>query len=103
MRNIFIIILHISIFITTHCTDQKDYCNESVRRSRKGGNVDGDAKSLCLGYLVLENSAKRNEERGQPSSFSRFLADQNLVGCLYKTVEERKCDKKSEYIPHFGY
>lgn len=101
MRNIFIIILHISIFITTHCTDQRDYCNESVRR--QGGSLEGDAKSLCLGYLVLENSAKRNEERGQPSSFSRFLADQNLVGCLYKTVEERKCDKKSEYFPHFGY
>lgn len=84
-----------------NCTDQKDFCRESVRR--KGGSLEGDAESLCLGYVVLENSVRINEERGRPSSIYRFLSDQNLVGCLYKTIEERKCEKKSEYIPHFGY
>lgn len=85
-----------------NCTDQKDFCMESLRR-KGGGVLEGDAESLCLGYAVLDNSARISEEHGRPSSATRFLADQNLVGCLYKTIEERKCDQKSEYIPHFGY
>ncbi|PJZ46580.1 hypothetical protein [Leptospira brenneri] len=89
------------LLIFLNCTDQKDFCMESVRR--KGGSLEGEAKSLCLGYLVLDNSVRINEERGRPSSATRFIADQNLVGCLYKTIEERKCEKKSEYVPHFGY
>ncbi|MCW7480768.1 hypothetical protein [Leptospira kanakyensis] len=88
------------LFSIVNCTDQKFYCMESVRR---GGGLEGDAESLCLSYLALENSVKIDEERGRPSSATRFLADQNLVGCLYKTIEERKCENKSEYIPHFGY
>lgn len=88
------------LFAIVNCTDQKFYCMESVRRE---GVLEGDAESLCLSYVVLENSVKINEEHGRPSSATRFLADQNLLGCLYKTIEERKCEKESEYIPHFGY
>lgn len=88
------------LFSIVNCTDQKFYCMEIVRT---GGVLEGDAESLCLGYVALENSVKMDEERGRSSSVNRFLADQNLVGCLYKTIEERKCENKSENIPHFGY
>lgn len=88
------------LFLILNCTDQKDYCMESVRT---GGVLEGDAESLCLGYVVLDNSVKTSGERGRPSSATRLLADQNLLGCLYKTIEERKCENKSKFIPHFGY
>lgn len=90
------------VLLILNCTNQKEYCKKSVR-SEGGGVLEGDAESLCLGYVVLENSVKTNEELGRPSSATRLVADQNLLGCVYKTIEERKCENKSEYIPHFGY
>lgn len=85
-----------------NCTDQKDFCRQTVE-GKGGGFFEGDAESLCASYLVFDQTVRINIESGRPSSFARFLSDQYLLLCLYKTIEERKCEKKSEYIPHFGY
>ncbi|MCW7489019.1 hypothetical protein [Leptospira meyeri] len=91
------------LFLTMlNCTDQKDFCRQTVER-KGGGFFEGDAESLCASYLVFDNTVRINIESGRPSSAARFFSDQYLVRCLYKTIEERKCDQKSEYIPHFGY
>lgn len=96
-----VVVLFLMLVGSMDCTDQKDHCMESVQR--EGGFYSGSASSVCLGYLANQNYANVAEANGQSSRFNQWLADQSLTNCLYKTMEERKCDKKSEYIPHFGY
>lgn len=84
-----------------NCTDQKDYCKESA--GNKGGSFYSDAKSACLSYISYQESIKSEEAKNQSTAIYRFLSDESLIACVYKTIEEKKCDKKSEYIPHFGY
>lgn len=94
----FILILTILVL---QCSNQKEQCR--TRLETKGWGLYPDAESACLTYLGFENITKSNEEKGRSTTVSKILADEALVTCLYKTLEERKCDKKSDYIPHFGY
>ncbi len=94
------VVLWILIFIL-NCTDQKDYCKSKA--GKKGGSFYSDSESACLSYLSYQESIRNNEERNQPTTLYRFLADESLLACLYKTIEERKCENESEYIPHIGY
>lgn len=89
------------LFSILNCTNQRDYCMESV--SRKGLLFSGSAKSVCIGSLANQNFANVAEANGQSSRFDRWISDQSLINCLYKTIEERKCKNESVYIPHFGY
>lgn len=87
-----------SVYI--NCSNQKDQCLK--RAETKGGEKYQDSSSACATYAVLTETARTDEEQGRSAFATRILANEALVVCLLKAVEERKCQSKSEYIPHFG-
>ncbi|MCW7469790.1 hypothetical protein [Leptospira kanakyensis] len=96
-----LLILVFVTFLVLDCSNQKDQCLKGAET--KGGEKYQDSSSACATYVVLTETAKTSEEQGKSSFAARFLANEALVVCLLKAVEERKCKSKSEYIPHFGY
>ncbi|TGL86398.1 hypothetical protein EHQ68_13835 [Leptospira congkakensis] len=95
------VIFLILVSFAYDCSNQKDYCMESA--GRKGGSFYSNAESACLSYLSYQESIRIGEERNQSISIYRILSEESFLSCVYKTIEKRKCEKKSEYIPHFGY
>lgn len=86
--------------IHSNCSNQKDQCLKRVET--KGGEKYQDSSSACATYVVLSETAKTSEEQGRSSFAAIFLANEALAICLLKAVEERNCQSKSEFIPHFG-
>lgn len=95
-----ILIVAIMFSVYINCSNQKDQCLKSVET--KGGQTYQDSSSACATYVVLEGMAKTNEEQGRSPFIERLVAGEALAICIVKAVEERKCQSKSEYIPHFG-
>ncbi|TGM39446.1 hypothetical protein EHQ75_10620 [Leptospira levettii] len=96
-----ILIIALMILAHIHCSNQKDQCIKMAET--KGGEKYQDSSSACATYIVLEGMAKTNEEQGKSPFIERLVASEALAICIVKAVEERKCQSKSELIPHFGY
>ncbi|TGL48225.1 hypothetical protein EHQ59_16065 [Leptospira kemamanensis] len=95
-----ILIVAIMFSVYINCSNQKDQCLK--RAETKGGEKYQDSSSACATYLVLSETARTSEEQGRSSFAARFLASEALAICIVKVAEERKCQSKSKYIPHFG-
>lgn len=57
-----VVVLFLMLVGSMNCTDQKDYCMESVQR--EGGFYSGSASTVCLGYLANQNYANVAEANG---------------------------------------
>ncbi|WP_167881881.1 hypothetical protein [Leptospira jelokensis] len=88
------------LLFSLSCSNQKEYCES--RAETKGGEKYQDSKSACATYLVMTEIANTSEAQGRSPFTARIIASEAFATWLIKISEERKCDQKSEYVPHFG-
>lgn len=89
------------VFLNLNCTNQKEYCSS---RLKEGPDIQGiNSKGACSLYLYYDQELNAKREREVISHRENSIANSMLLLCLLKAKEERNCENKSEYIPHFGY
>ncbi|WP_135617367.1 hypothetical protein [Leptospira kemamanensis] len=89
------------VFLILNCTNQKEYC---FSRLKEGPDIQGiNSNGACSLYLYNDQELIAKREREVISHRENSIANSMLLLCLQNAIEERKCENKSEYIPHFGY
>ncbi|PJZ46582.1 hypothetical protein [Leptospira brenneri] len=83
------------------CSNQKEYCSSSLK---EGPDIQGiDSKGAGSLYVYYDNELNKKREDGVITIRENSIVNSMLILCLQKTYKERKCEGKSEFVPHFGY
>lgn len=96
-----LILFSLSLELFIMCSNKKEYCYSQLK---KGPDIQGiDSAGSCATHIILENQIKDKMNRGENITRDKIISDSFLILCLEKNIQERKCSKESEYLPHFGY
>lgn len=90
------IIYFLILFINISCTSQKERCYSNLISFR---GKSFDACSRYIGYeAISKNSSSERFDRTVDNLKNYFLLD-----CVTLIEEEKKCEEKSNLVPHIGY